>query len=104
MGVFGGFVKLISPVWKFLRSKWKVIVLALVSIAVALVLRNLVVAAVGIVGALLGATGKPTDSPRRTASGNLPNNPKPGTDGANPNPNPTDTPGTPSGGPRRRRR
>lgn len=100
MAMFARLVKLISPVWTFLRSRWRVILLAAAAIVVALVLHNFVVGAVGIVGTLLLGSGNPTDSPRRTASGNIPNNPSPpgGSDSD------TNAPGTPGGGPRRRRR
>lgn len=94
---------ILNQVLRLVRSKWKVILVVVASIVVALLLRNVLVGVVGVVGALVQGVfgGEPVDSPRRTSSGNLPNNPTNPSSSPNTSPN---QPGSPSGGPRRRRR
>lgn len=98
--------KILSRIWELLKSKsWiRMVLIVLAAIVVAVVLGNVVVGVAGVVGALFQGVfgGNPTDAPRRTGSGNIPNPPRQNPDGTT-NDN-SDAPGSPGGGPRRRRR
>lgn len=94
--------RLLTLAWTYLTSNVTRVILAAGILIVVLVLgKSLLLALLaGGVGAVLFGRGDVPDSPRRTASGNIPNNPSPpgGSDSD------TNAPGTPGGGPRRRRR
>lgn len=96
--------KILAFLWKLGTSKWtRVVLVAIAAIVLALLLRNVTVGLVGILGAVFDGVfgGSPSDAPRRSGGGSIPNPPLPG----NPDsPNNPPSPGTPSGGPRRRRR
>lgn len=85
-------------------SKWlKVVLIAIAAIVIALLMRNALVGIAGVVGAVVQGIfgGEPTNTPRRTGSGHVPNPPRTPTNPESPT---HPVPGSPSGGPRRRRR
>ena len=99
-------MKWLKSLVKWATFRWpiiKVVLVIVAAIVLAIVARNAVVGIVGIVWAFgQSLLGEPSDQPRRTASGHIPNPPRLPEDGDTAVP--PVTPGNPDTGPRRRRR
>lgn len=100
-------LKLRNKLWTFLKSNAIRIAFAITALVVVYLIGRNLWAAVGggILGALLGGNGVPTDSPRRTGSGHIstPDPPRPPTSPSDPNGD-TSPPPPKRTSPRRRRR